>query len=116
MASRHSVSIEWNMAGKICNLESGGMWYAEDSEWKEEFADEPEILKKISADFQDPWGDRRIELVIIGVDMDQEAIVKELDVCLLNDEEMKAGPEAWGKYVDTFPAFDGDDSEDDADE
>ncbi|GAB5371949.1 hypothetical protein AAMO2058_001624100 [Amorphochlora amoebiformis] len=105
IASRHDTLIEWNMAGKICTLESGGGWYVDDPDLKEELKDEPEILAKILADFQEPWGDRRIELVIIGVDMDQKAIERALDECLLSEKEVKAGSKEWAKYEDKFPKF-----------
>merc|ERR1712202_26860 len=42
-----------------------------------------------------PYMDRRQELVFIGHRVNNEAIQKALDHCLLNDDEMNMGPEKW---------------------
>lgn len=46
------------------------------------------------------WGDRCQELVWIGMGMDEAAIRAMLDACLLTDEEMALGPEAWAEQID----------------
>lgn len=51
------------------------------------------------------WGDRRQELAVIGVAMDEPAVRAELDACLLNDEELRAGPLLWQLLPDAFPAW-----------
>ena len=50
------------------------------------------------------WGDRMQELVIIGQDLDQKLITKELENCLLTEEEilkMKSGI----LFSDNWPKF-----------
>jgi uncharacterized protein (DUF736 family) len=50
-------------------------------------------------------GDRRQELVFIGIDMDEPALRARLDACLLDAEEEAAGPAAWSGLPDPFPAW-----------
>uniref|UniRef100_A0A7S3Z0U6 CobW C-terminal domain-containing protein n=2 Tax=Lotharella globosa TaxID=91324 RepID=A0A7S3Z0U6_9EUKA len=96
----------------MCGLTSGGVWYAADDSYKKDFEDDPELIRKIEADFQKPWGDRRIELVVIGIDLNQKEIEKTLDTCLLTPEELKLGPKGWEEFDDPFPKFEDDDEED----
>lgn len=51
------------------------------------------------------WGDRRQELAVIGVEMDERAVRAEFDACLLTDTEMRAGPMLWQLLPDAFPAW-----------
>ena len=41
------------------------------------------------------YGDRRQELVFIGMDLKHTTIQNTLDMCLLDDDEMELGPEGW---------------------
>lgn len=47
------------------------------------------VRKKIRADFDGRWGDRRQELVFIGehIDLLRESLTDQLDACLLDDSE-----------------------------
>ena len=69
-------------------------------EWPEEVSAQCE-----KENWQPPFFDRRQELVLIGVDLDEGTILKALESCLLSDEEMEAGPPAWMKFKDPFPVW-----------
>lgn len=51
------------------------------------------------------WGDRRQQLAVIGIGLDQARTRAELDACLLTDEELALGPDAWLELSDPFPAW-----------
>ncbi len=51
------------------------------------------------------WGDRRQELAVIGVGLDEARVRAELDACLLDDAELGQGPVAWQGLDDPFPAW-----------
>ncbi|MFN6195567.1 MAG: GTP-binding protein, partial [Planctomycetota bacterium] len=48
------------------------------------------------------WGDRRQEIVVIGRHVDEAALRRRLDACLLTDGEMAGGPAAWAQLPDPF--------------
>ena len=55
-----------------------------------------------------PWdpiyGDRHQEIVFIGTDMDEAAIRRRLDACLVGDANAMQ-PAAWKKLKDPFPVW-----------
>lgn len=103
MASRGEVAGIWSQAGGNCQMDPGGLWYAVLPE--EEWPTEPQDRKMIDDAWQEGVGDRRQELVIIGVHIDREAIRSGLDACLLTNEEMRSGDAAWLRYEDPFPSW-----------
>jgi hypothetical protein len=52
-----------------------------------------------------PHGDRRQELVFIGIDMDEMALRARLDACLLTRDEHAGGAQAWASLADPFPVW-----------
>lgn len=58
----------------------------------------PELLERWGA----VYGDRMTELVMIGIQMDQQEIETELDQCLLTEIELR---QDWSLYEDRLPAF-----------
>jgi G3E family GTPase len=80
-------SMYWSHAGAHFEIRQAGPWWA--ALPKEQWPSE-ELPANIQADFDGEFGDRRQEIVIIGVTMDQKAIEAALDSALLTDDEMKA--------------------------
>ncbi|MEM8945333.1 MAG: GTP-binding protein [Planctomycetota bacterium] len=107
VASRHDYAYEWSQAGVSLQLNPAGLWWAAapDEEWPEDLPENAELLTDIRKEFQEPFGDRRQEIVFIGIDMDRPVIESLLEGCLLTDEELEEGPAAWANYEDPLPAI-----------
>lgn len=98
IASRNDLACLFSQAGYASTLEHAGRWLATlpEDERRHMFAAEPEL----AADYVEPYGDRQMELVLIGQRMDRAIIEQELDHCLLTDEEMALD---WSTLRDTLP-------------
>jgi len=103
LATRHDAVGIWSQAGEVITLEYGGQWWA--STPREEFPNDPAMRIEIEKQFVGEYGDRRQELVLIGIEMDQPAIRRALDGCLLTESEMALGWQAWSRYPDPFAAI-----------
>jgi G3E family GTPase len=95
----HMVGV-WSQAGDVISLDYGGEWWADTPE--DEFPDDPALHAEIMRAFEGEYGDRRQELVVIGIEMDQAAVRAALDTCLLTDAEMAGGRRAWRRLADPF--------------
>jgi len=84
----------------LCNFDAAGNWWA--AVPKESWVEDQETLEGIEDSWEEPYGDRRQELVIIGTKMNQEMIISSLDECLLTDEEINLDPESWKIWDDPF--------------
>jgi G3E family GTPase len=93
LANFPQLQGDFSLAGNHFSLLPGNPWWAEIE--KEHW---PENLETAIAPlWHEPFGDRQQEIVIIGQSLDQETITVALNDCLLTDEEMDLGQEAWNR-------------------
>jgi len=103
LATRHDWGINWSLAGHIARVSPSGMWFATTPKnLRPQGEDVEEYVTKY---WQDPYGDRRQELVFIGISMPKEVMLKQLNEALLTDSEMKLGETGWAIFPDPFPQF-----------
>jgi G3E family GTPase len=100
LASRHNHAGIWSQAGRTFRDDLAGRWWA--SLPQDEWPDEQVAQEEIHRVYQEPYGDRRQELVFIGAGMDREQIEGRLNQCLLDDVEMGLGQMGWGSFADPF--------------
>lgn len=103
LASRMDLTGSWSQAGGSACAEAAGMWYAALPE--NEMPEDPEERAQVAADWEEPFGDRRQELVFIGIEMDREELTKRLYACLLTDKEFSLGATRWARFDDPFPEW-----------
>lgn len=103
LATRMDYSLVWSQAGSACRIEPGALWWITlpESDWPTDSEERADILKH----WQRPYGDRRQEMVFIGQEMDEAYYRKQLDNCLLTDEEFEASFTEWAKLSDPFPGY-----------
>ncbi|MXQ55672.1 GTP-binding protein [Shimazuella alba] len=99
IATRNEFAFLLSQAGPSIQLGPLSHWIAalplEEQEWYKK--EDPELLET----WNEPYGDRKNEFVLIGVDMDQEKVKAQLDQLLLTDEEMK---QEWRTFHDPLPS------------
>lgn len=100
VASRNEIAVSLSQAGPSIQIGPAGYWMAAMSE------DEQKMYKEEIPEWVDSWdpvwGDRMTEMVLIGIDMEREEIMKALDTCLLTEEEMQ---EDWASFPDPLPGW-----------
>ncbi len=100
LASRPDFAGFWSQAGSVArNSCAGHFWAAIPEDHRP--ADEGS-LKALEKSWEEPWGDRRQEIVLIGQGLDRENLEKLLDDALLTDEEFRRGPSSWASMPDPF--------------
>ncbi|ADU95339.1 GTP-binding protein [Geobacillus sp. Y412MC52] len=100
LASWNDWCILLSQAGTSISMQAAGRWMAS---YPEE--DIKQLLQEEEAwqeKWDDTYGDRLTELVLIGIHMNADRIERSLDQCLLTDEEMK---EDWTLLPNPFPSL-----------
>lgn len=103
LATRMDLAGFVSQAGVLRDTRAMGMFWSAIS--PDQWPEDPDARAEIEANLQEPYGDRRTEIVMIGRNMDQAALTARLDACQLNDAEMTGGPEAWKQLPDPFPSW-----------
>lgn len=103
LASRYREAGSWSQAGGLMRHGLAGRWwrFVPREAWPQDTTELQAVLRQWDAES----GDCRQELVFIGQHLDFDRLFAELDHCLLNDEEMVAGPGAWKTLPDPFEAW-----------
>ncbi len=84
---------------------TAGIWWA--ALPREEWPQETEALRRMQETWREPYGDRRQELILIGdVAPLSGELRRQLDACLLTDEEYARPVKEWASFPDPFPAWD----------
>ncbi|MDQ0228340.1 cobalamin biosynthesis protein CobW [Bacillus sp. 7586-K] len=100
LATRNNMTGLLSQAGPSIIFQGAGEWIAAASKQEQAkiLEEDPELLER----WDEVYGDRMNELVLIGIDLNKEQIEAALDECLLTDEEMI---QDWSKFHDPLPPF-----------
>ena len=103
LGSRLEYAGQWSQAGGIARYGFAGMFWR--SVPKQDWPTDEQTLTSIKANWVEPFGDMRQELVFIGQGLDESAIKKALDECLVSEDDMLKGEEFWTNLDDPFPPW-----------
>lgn len=102
LASTPQYAWLWHQAGGIARYNMAGLfWHAVPAaDWPQE----PELQDAIMQSWDEPFGDRRQELVFIGQQLDKARMLAQLNACLLTDAELAQGEPQWQQLPSPFAA------------
>ncbi|WP_448663429.1 GTP-binding protein [Sphingomonas sp. CJ20] len=101
LATRPDWVGELAVAGSQTMTSRMGRWWG--SIPKNQWPDDDRFERFVAGHWDMVWGDRRQELVFIGIDMDEARIRRALDACLLPVKAFT--PALWMGMRDPFPAW-----------
>ncbi|QDY70594.1 GTP-binding protein [Qingshengfaniella alkalisoli] len=102
IATRPDWLAEFSLAGALSSVKPMGMWWA--TVPQDRWPDHPQAIAYLKQHWQEPFGDRRQELVFIGSGMDRAGITAALDAALVGDKNSFA-PHQWQDLPDPFPSW-----------
>ena len=98
IATRPDLTFFFSQAGSRKQIDLAGYWWA--AVPKEHWPEAAELRDQIRSEFDETWGDRRQEVVFIGIEMDRAALESALESCLLTDAEVEQGAALWATFED----------------
>ncbi|MEM9782201.1 MAG: GTP-binding protein [Pseudomonadota bacterium] len=102
IATRPEWVAEFSLAGALSSIQPLGTWWA--AVPKKHWPDHESARDYMQAHWQEPWGDRRQELVFIGAGIDWPSLKARLDDSLV-PEHLAPGPDALPDLPDPFPIW-----------
>jgi G3E family GTPase len=102
IATRPDWVAEYSLAGSLSSVKPLGTWWASvpEDRWPKD-----DIGKKyMKQNWEEPWGDRRQEIVFIGSDINWSDIKSKLDNALVS-ETIASLPDALSNFNDPFPIW-----------
>jgi G3E family GTPase len=97
IASHPERAWRWSHAGLSLRVDPGELWRAALAE-----ADGPDVFTMFgtfTAGWDPLFGDRKQELVFIGIGLEKAELTADLDACLLTEAELEAGRLAWSSLA-----------------
>ena len=89
LGSRSDQALIWSSAGGSIKSDPAGVWWASmPFSERINYTAFVDNQASIESDWEPPFGDRKIELVFIGQQLNPDIIKNQLESCLLNDEEL----------------------------
>ena len=102
IATRPDWVAEFSLAGALSSVKPLGTWWA--AVPRDRWPDQASMRSYMTAHWQEPWGDRRQEIVFIGSGIDWRRLKARLDAALLT-ADAAPGPEALPDLPDPFPVW-----------
>lgn len=105
LATRPAWVGEFSFAGSIAAVKPLGIWWA--AVPPERWPRDPEIMARVTTSFDPAYGDRRQEIVFIGMfkEMKRGRITSMLDRCLIPETSAPFKPQAYRDLPDPFPVW-----------
>ncbi|MGW3957007.1 GTP-binding protein [Streptomyces sp. NPDC004752] len=99
LCSRPDAVVTWRSAGAYLEMREADRWLDEDDARGWQTAS-PQRRTVASWFWHDYYGERRNEITLTGIGLDQEAVRSALDQALLTDVELSLGRQGWTSIPD----------------
>ena len=100
VATHPHTAVNWSLAGHVIRVEGAGQFLSATP--VDEHPQRIEVDEYKAEYWEEPFGDRRQELVFIGIKMPKQTILEKLNEALLTDEEIALGEDEWINFPDPF--------------
>ena len=104
IASRSDQALIWSSAGGSIKSDPAGVWWASmPFSERIKYGNFVNNQQQIESEWEPDFGDRKIELVFIGQQLDLDSITNQLEKCLLNEKELIDWKNDQFKTTDNWP-------------